>query len=141
MTSPGARLYRGLDDRLGEANALNQLGSCSTDRAIPGGRRQPERALELYRELGNRLGEANALNNLGVVQQATGDYPPAAASHEQALELYRDLGNLLGEANALTTWASCSRRPGTILRPPPAYRALELYRDLGDRHGEAEALR
>jgi hypothetical protein len=32
------------------------------------------------------------LNDLGTVQQLTGDYPVAAASHQQALELFRDLG-------------------------------------------------
>ena len=37
-----------------------------------------------------------ALNDLGLVQQQTGDYPAAAASHQQALTLFSDLGNLLG---------------------------------------------
>ena len=32
------------------------------------------------------------LSDLGMVQQLTGDYPAAAASHQQALELFRDLG-------------------------------------------------
>ena len=32
------------------------------------------------------------LNDLGMVQQLTGDYSAAAASHQQALELFRELG-------------------------------------------------
>ena len=37
------------------------------------------------------------------MQQLTGDYPAAAASHQQALELFRDLGERLGQAEALNS--------------------------------------
>ena len=36
-----------------------------------------------------------------MVQQLTGDYPAAAASHQQALELLRELGEPTGQAEAL----------------------------------------
>ena len=44
------------------------------------------------------VGAAYALNELGLVQQLTGDYPAAAASHQQALELCRDAASATGSA-------------------------------------------
>ena len=41
--------------------------------------------------LGHQHGVANALRDLGKLQQSTGDYPTAAATHQQALQITRDL--------------------------------------------------
>ena len=44
------------------------------------------------------------------MQQLTGDYPAAAASHQQALELFRDLGDRHGQAEALNSLGELSSR-------------------------------
>jgi DNA-binding SARP family transcriptional activator len=137
-----AEAGRHLGDRLGEANALTDLGDV---RRLTGdylsAARDLEDALTLYRDLGDRLGQANALTWLGDLRRLTSDYPAAGRDLEQALALYRDLGDRLGQANALT-WLGDLRRLTSDY--PAAGRDLEqalaLYRDLGDRLGQAHAL-
>ena len=131
-----------LGDRLGEANALSDLGIVRRLTGdSPGAARALEQALGIYRDLGDRLGEANALLSLGNVRRLTDDFPGAARALEQALGIYRDLGDRLGEANALLYLGLVRRLTGDY---PGAARALEqalgMYRDLGDRLGEANAL-
>jgi tetratricopeptide (TPR) repeat protein len=64
---------RHLGDRLGQANALHDLGDVRrlTD-DYPAAAQAQEQALGLYRDLGDRLGHANALHDLGVVQSSCG---------------------------------------------------------------------
>ena len=84
---------RHLSDRLGQANALHDLGDVRrlTD-DYPAAAQAQEQALGLYRDLGDRLGQANVLRELGAVRRLTGDYPAAAQAQEQALGLYRSVG-------------------------------------------------
>jgi tetratricopeptide (TPR) repeat protein/transcriptional regulator with XRE-family HTH domain len=131
-----------LGDRLGQANALNELGAArrlTSD--YPGATQALEQALGIYRELGDQLGQANALSDLGVVR-LTGDYPGAARALEQALGIYRDLGDQLGQARALSDLGGVRRLTGDY--PGAAWaleQALDIYRDLGDRVGQANALK
>ena len=131
-----------LGDRLGEANALWDLGRVRYKiDDYPAAASLHERAMALYRGLGDRLGEANALLEQGRVHFMTGDYPAAAGLLQRALALYQDLGDRLGEARAL--WDLGRVRELTGDYPAAAglqERALALYQDLGDRLGEAGAL-
>ena len=68
------------------------------------------------------MGQAYALNDLGLVQQETGDYPAAAASHQQALALFEDLGNLLGQAEALNRLGELSLRMAATGQSDPDYK-------------------
>ncbi|HEV2370892.1 MAG TPA: tetratricopeptide repeat protein, partial [Streptosporangiaceae bacterium] len=133
---------RHLGDRLGQANALNNLGTARRMTGdYPGAAQNLEQALAIYRDLGQRLGQANALHNLGYVRQLTGDYPGAADDLEQALAIYRDLSDRLGQANALHCLGTVRYLTGNY--PGAAgnlEQALAIYRDLGDRGGEATAL-
>jgi tetratricopeptide (TPR) repeat protein len=133
---------RSADDRLGEAETLNNLGVIQRlTQDYPAARASLALALELYHDLDNRLGEANALNYLGVVQRLTKDYTPAAKSFTQALDIFSDLGDLLGQANSLNYLGALQQATGEL--PDAAasqQRALSLYRRLGDRLGEANAL-
>ena len=71
-------LYRGLDDRLGQAHTLNFLGIAqhvsddylAAEDTLKG-------ALDLYRDLGHRLGQAEVLNNLGIITRSP--IPPRPA--------------------------------------------------------------
>ncbi len=135
-------IYRDLGDRLGQANALSDLGAVwRATGEYPAAAQSLEQALGIYRDLDDRHGQANALRELGVVLRVTGEYPAAAQSLEQALGIYRDLGDRLGQANTLTDLAVARRRTGDY---PAAAQALEqalgIHRDLGDRLGQANAL-
>jgi tetratricopeptide (TPR) repeat protein/transcriptional regulator with XRE-family HTH domain len=133
---------RSLGDRLGQANALSDLGEA---RRLIGdfsaAVQTQERALGIYRDLGDRLGQANALYDLGGVLQLTGIYPAAVHAQEEALGIYRDLGNRIGQANSLHHLAIVRRLTGDF---PAAVRVLEevlgIYRDLDNRLGQANAL-
>jgi tetratricopeptide (TPR) repeat protein len=136
------RSARRLGDRLGEANALNDLGVVQRLTGdYPAAAQVLQEALGISRDLGDRLGEANALNDLGVVRLLTDDYRDAAQAHEQALGIYRDLGTRLSQADAL-------RRLGVARLAMDDYPtaadtlelALSISRDLGDRLGEANTL-
>jgi tetratricopeptide (TPR) repeat protein len=76
-----------------------------------------------------------------MVQQLTGDYPAAAASHQHALELLRDLGDPLGQAEALNHLAELSLRTSAAGPARDQHiRALAIARDLGASPEEARAL-
>jgi tetratricopeptide (TPR) repeat protein/transcriptional regulator with XRE-family HTH domain len=137
-----AQAARDLGDRLGQANALSDLGDVRrVTGEYPAAAQAQEQALGIYRDLGDRLGQANALTDLGIVQVATGEYPAAARDLEQALRIYRDLGDRLGQANALSGLGIVRWATGEY---PAAARdleqALRIYRDLGNRLGQANAL-
>ena len=135
------RAARDLSDRLGEANALSDLGAVRrlTDDNL-GAAQLLEQALAVYRDLGDRLGEANALSDLGAVRMF-GDYAAAAQAQERALGIYRDLGNQNGQAMALKYLGIVHWLTGAF---PAAAQALEqalgICRDLGDKLGQVNTL-
>jgi tetratricopeptide (TPR) repeat protein/transcriptional regulator with XRE-family HTH domain len=140
QTAIGAAQHLG--DRLGQANALTDLGDARMLTGdYPAAAQDFEQALGIYRDLGDRLGQANVLLYLGTVRRLTDDYPAAAHAQRQALAIYRDLGDRLGQANALRDLADVRRM--TSEYPAAAQdleQALGIYRDLGHRLGQANAL-
>jgi tetratricopeptide (TPR) repeat protein len=130
------------NDRLGEANTLNEVGIVQRLTGdYPAATASLGQALALHRGLSNRLGEAKALNNLGIVQYSTGDYPAAGVNQQQALALYRHLGDQLGEANVLHDLGIVQRLIGDYPAATASQQqALALYRHLDDRRGQANAL-
>jgi tetratricopeptide (TPR) repeat protein len=133
---------RSAGDRLGQANALRELGVVRRLTGdFPAAAQALEQALGIYRDLGDRLGQANALRELGGLRGLTGDYPTAAQALEQALGIYQDLGDGLGQANALWNLGDVRRMTGDYpAAAQAAEQALGIYQDLGDRLGQANAL-
>ncbi|MGW4768927.1 ATP-binding protein [Nocardia sp. NPDC004278] len=133
---------RHVADRLGEANALSNLGivrrrAGDYDEATD----LQQQAQAIYREIGNRLGEANALGNLGCVREETGDYDEATDLQEQAQAIYREIGNRLGEANALGNLGCVREETGDYDEATDLYQqAQAIYREIGNRSGEANTL-
>ena len=75
------------------------------------------------------------------MQQETGDYPAAAASHQQALALFRDLGNRLGQAEALNRLGELSTRTSATSQARERHtQALAIARDISAPPEEARAL-
>jgi class 3 adenylate cyclase/tetratricopeptide (TPR) repeat protein len=136
------RAARHLGDRLGQADALNQLGIMRRLTGdYPGAARALEEALGIFHDLGDGLGQANVLTNLGIVRRLAGDWADAAQTLEEGLGMSRDVGDRLGQANALSSLGDVRRLTGDY---PGAVRALEealaIYGELGDRLGQAWAL-
>ena len=131
-----------LGDRLGQANALHDLGDMRrlTD-DYPAAAQALKQALDIYRDLGNRLGQANVLRELGIVRRLTGDYPAAAQAHEQALDIYHDIGNRNGEAVALNDRGTLHRVCGELAQAEGCHQqALELARAIASSWNEAHAV-
>jgi tetratricopeptide (TPR) repeat protein len=100
-----------------------------------------QRALSLFREVHHSSSEeARALNELGLVQQLSGDYPAAAASHQQALALCHDCDRG-GQAETLNCLGELASRTadGRHARDHHA-RALAIAREIGILPEEARAL-
>ena len=133
---------RCVGDRLGEANALTDLGIVRRlTGEYPGAAKALTQGLRIYRDLGDRLGEAHALRELGAMRGMTGKFAGAAKILAKALGIYRNLGDRLGEANALrdlgmVRWLT-GEYPGAA---QVLEEALSIYRGTGNRHGEANAL-
>ena len=129
-----------LGDRLGEANALQDLGRVrylAGDWSVAVG--LLERALALYQDLGDRRGEANALHDLGRVRYLAADYAVAAGLLERALALYQDLGDRHGEADALHDLGRIRLMTGDFpVAASLGEQALALYQDLGSRLGAGD---
>ena len=137
-----AAAARHLGDRLGEANALNDLALLRYLTGDSTGAAQTvTAALNIYRDLADQQGQANALNHLGNVLLGTGDYAGAADAITRALDFYRDLGDWQGQANALNLLGSLRYLTAEYAAATEAQAAaLDIYRNLGDRQGEANAL-
>jgi tetratricopeptide (TPR) repeat protein len=138
-----ARAARYLGDRLGQANALNDLGHLRRMTGdYPAAVQVLEQALSIYRDLGDRLGQANALYDLGPIRWLKGDHRGENQDLEQALGIYRDLGDRLGQTNVLGYLGSERMMTGDYPGAAQAFmEELAISRDLGDRIGQADALR
>ena len=87
-------LFRSLEDRRGEANAIQSLGdvALSQDRYEQAAERY-QQALPIFRQIGDRLGEANAIRSLGDVARMQARYEQAAELRAGAAHLPSDRGS------------------------------------------------
>ncbi|MFD0314981.1 caspase, EACC1-associated type [Streptomyces flavalbus] len=134
-------LYEALDDRLGQANVIDDLGDIHrVEGRFEEARAAHEQALAIYREIGDSLGQANTTKGLGDVHYAQGRYDEAVAAYQDALAIYRDNGALLGQANTTKNLADIHRFEGRYDEAAQSYHeALATFRTLGDRRGQADA--
>ncbi len=89
-----------MDDREGEAGALNNFGNVYLSIGdYPRALEHYLRSLAIKTELGKR--HAGTLRNIGIVYQHLGDYSNALDHHVSSCELLRENGDRRGEARAL----------------------------------------
>jgi CHAT domain-containing protein/Tfp pilus assembly protein PilF len=98
-----ASRFRDLNDDLGEARALNDLGDARRQLgelapALEG----HQRALTLYRQAGSNDGTATSLNDIGLVLRDSGDFEGALSNFEQALALWERLPGVKSSSKAAT---------------------------------------
>lgn len=136
-------VWRGLGDKRGVAETLNNLGDLS--RQLGGrarGKVLIENSLALFRELCDKRGIAHALNNLAVIVSADGDHARARGLFEESVPLFRAIGDTRGLSHALDNLGGILAEQGDYGRAEVLYgESLRLAEELGDRHAIATALR
>jgi tetratricopeptide (TPR) repeat protein len=129
-------LYRAAGHQIGQARALNAVGSCSSLQALA----SCQQALALYRDLGDQMGEAETLGSLGRAHQHLGDHRQAIECYHQALDLYRKIRHPHGEAITLTRLGDTHHAAGDDDAARDAWeQAQTLFEDL--QHPDAEQVR
>ncbi|MFI8348496.1 tetratricopeptide repeat protein [Streptomyces sp. NPDC085596] len=126
-------LHQELDDRLGQAHALQSL---SRVRYLTG---QHETAADLarqaqlpYQELGDRLGEAEVLNSLGNLLGMTIGPAEALPLHRRALHLAGQVQSPLEKGRALAGIARCAEGAGDWQDAHAVLtQAVEIFRSIG----------
>jgi predicted ATPase/class 3 adenylate cyclase len=97
LLEESVRLFRGLGDEGGLADAVDNLGIAA---AYQGNLEQAttffEESLSLFRKAGDRWGVAEALNNLGATAVHLNGPDRVVPLHEEALRLRRELGDKRG---------------------------------------------
>jgi predicted ATPase/transcriptional regulator with XRE-family HTH domain len=135
-------LRRDLDDTLGMAVSLNNIGNAHVEL---GEYEQAEpayaEALDLYRALGDQSGVATAFNNQAVATRELGQYERAEALAKESLVLRREQGDLRGVAEATNNLAQTASEQGRNERAAALFKeGLLLSRDVGDMIRLLEAL-
>jgi tetratricopeptide (TPR) repeat protein len=122
-----------LGDRLGQANALGELGVVwRMTGDYPAAAQAQEQSLSIYRDLGDRGDEAETLNETGTLHRVSGDIAQAEKCHQHALELARAIASSWDEAHALAGLGHCAlaaahaTQAGVLLR-----QALEIFQRIG----------
>lgn len=135
--------YRASDDRPGEADCHNILGSLALARA-DFGRAQTcfERSLEIREESGGVQRKWGAtLNNLGIINVLRGDLDSSEEYLHRGNEIAEETDVTFGSHFVFTNLGDVSRLRGNLDRAE-AYcnRALEVSTEAGALEGEARAL-
>ena len=127
-------LSQALEDRLGMAHTLNNLGceALELDELAYADMVWQE-SLRLYREFGDQRGLANVLDNLGELAQRHGDYKQAGQLHEESLALHRVIGDVRGIAVNLNNLGNTLCAVGDYGKAAALFReSLLLCQGLGE---------
>ncbi len=135
-------IYRALKNRLGEANALGNLGIAYHSlgnyvKAIEYG----QQSLAIAREIKDRFGEGNALANLGNAYIDLGNSAKAIEYAQQTLAIAREIKNRQREGNALANLGAAYLSLDNYAKSIEyAQQSLAIAREIKDRYIESAAL-
>ncbi|OLT59633.1 CHAT domain-containing tetratricopeptide repeat protein [Moorena bouillonii] len=135
-------IYREIDNRLGQAISLNNLGlTYETLGDYPKAIENYQQSLTIARAIANRRAEANSLNGLGLTYQNLGDYPKAIEYHQQSLVIKREIGDREGEAKSLNGLGLAYHNLGDYPKAIENHQqSLTIAREIGNRKGVANSL-
>jgi len=136
------KLSRDSGNRVGEAQALNNVGEVYTFRGDPeNAREQYQQALSIWKELKDDKGQAQTFLYLGYSFTDVSNTQQAANSYSQALALFDRVNDLRGQAQALTAIGHMHNANGERQTALEHYdRAAPLFRRTGDHIQEARVL-
>ncbi len=135
-------IYREIKDRLGEGNALGNLGVAYDDlgdyaKAIE----YQQQRLAIARELKDRMGEEQSLGNLGNAYYSLGDYAKAIEYEQQSLAITREIKDRLGEENVLGNLGNAYDYLGDYAKAIEyQQQSLVIARAIKDLKGEGQSL-
>ena len=135
-------IYRIIADRIGEAQALGNLGIAHHNLG------QYRQALDLYtqqlniaRTIGDRTGEGNALGNLGTLYKNLGEYQQAIELYQQRLAIANDINDLTGTVRVLNNLGQIYIDIGQYQQAITHFQQLlTIAREIHDSAGESSAL-
>jgi DNA-binding SARP family transcriptional activator/tetratricopeptide (TPR) repeat protein len=130
-------LYRGLDQPVGEADALNSVGWRAARLGdYETAREHCQAALALHKSLRDPTGEAATEDSLGYIDHHSGHHERAIAHYERAITMLRDLGNTYETPGVLESSAHPHLALGDRHQARKIWReALRLFREQG-RHDD-----
>lgn len=128
-----------LEDRHGQASALNNLGQqLWMGGHLAEGLTALTEALAVNTQVGDLHGQADTLIELGALNRG---HAEAKAIYAKALDLYTRVGDLHGQAKAHVALGLRWLEAGRYAEAEAANaKALDLYTQIGDLHGQARAL-
>jgi CHAT domain-containing protein len=127
------KLYRQIDDRTGQAVALQYTARVYEAQADY--RRALDHyssALTLWRQVHDRRGEALNTSNIGTMNLYLGNLTVAFASFREAHEIYKEVGNREGEALCYQEMGNVYRQQGELTKALELFeQALNIFREVG----------
>jgi tetratricopeptide (TPR) repeat protein/predicted transcriptional regulator/energy-coupling factor transporter ATP-binding protein EcfA2 len=133
--------YRSIDDRLGEADCHNLLGSvASLQGDLDYAEACCEQSLAIRREIGGpQTRRIKPLNNLGFIAARRGDLDTAEDYFERCVDIGRDLDEPFGLAQTLFNLGDVIRRGGDLdAAEEYCKEGIDLIRTIGNPHGNAK---
>ncbi|MGW0712099.1 ATP-binding protein [Streptomyces sp. NPDC002643] len=142
VTTTALAICRALDDRRGEAVALNQLGLAFAGlRQFGKAIDAHDKAATVYRDLGDRDGEAGALTNLGSALTGLRRFDDAIDAHTRAAAIFHETGDRQREGHALSNLGVTLSGLRRFDDAFTAYtRAATIFTETGNRQDAAQAL-
>jgi tetratricopeptide (TPR) repeat protein len=133
---------RQVDNRLGEAYAMEGLGLIHLELGQPGpAADRLQQALTAFRQVGDHAGETWTLDSLGLLHTRLGNPTQAVEQYEKALAISRATGDRYGEARVLNSLGEAARRFGSPADALDHHTAAHaVVADDGDRSQLARAL-
>jgi tetratricopeptide (TPR) repeat protein len=132
-------LFGEIDDRPGEASALNVLGMVSwAQGSLPQAIAHSEAALAIYRDSGDRRGMGRSLHLTGVYLRDASDFARGEAALQQARTMLSEIGDRSAAAASILCLGDLALDRGQSDQAANRYReALETVIEFGDERTRA----
>jgi tetratricopeptide (TPR) repeat protein len=132
------KLYREINNQLGESRVLNSLGVVENNlNDLVAAREYYEQAWQIKHMMGDRFGEGITLGNLGVLMEKQHHLTSAIEYFERSLEICREIQDEEGVEAALIGLGNNHHVLGEYQHAQAALEeALAISRKIGDRQGE-----
>ena len=130
---------RRLQDQLGEANILRELGIISIETGnVEEAQKKYEKALKIYQNIDVELDEARALWLLGLLSLRRGNFEEARKRYGKALKIYQNIDSKWGEAATLVRLGILAVMTGNLEEARKRYgKALKIFQTIDSKLGEA----